>query len=655
MQVPPSLPSVELAPALGLVAYLVLLALLLLSLGTGLFVCRLLRVPQDGFLALVVGYAALAHGLLLGDLIAPGAHPAVAAAFVLPALAGFIPALAGFSQRRAAPDSRALDLVALVGLFVIVWCWDLGSRLAHFRATGELRFWVDILVHAGNVAQFASPDAIGRGLILMADWPRFLYHNASLMPVALLARLAGAPVLDATVLVWIPLGILVMASGVVALGKALGGPTTAALGLLALAAVPAPERWTLGNGLLGFSWLLETSPGTAYSLGVSCAALAALVRAARDPGIGAAVLAAALTLACLLVRVNTFVWLAPVMALGAVVVWHRPGRVWRIGLVAAGVAGSVAVLLALSWPAVLADARQFVFGYAVSVHTTVDATRIDGLLPALSSQIGPVGTGVLAILLVFVGTLGPWGPAFLLLGGLAWRRGRLTRSDALPLILVLVAAVAIMLAPQSRNGDITEFRHRAGPLLVVVFAVWTCHVARLSVAWQPGPRGLAAAAAVCLAVLAGSIATARRPVMAWTSAFYGTHVAPDLMALAAVLRTTPGGSVAARPRFAVAGQPADSRNMDPAAAVVALSGVPAYLSCPGFMVSTGGAVGIEAQRRLAVIARMDAAQDLSDLRTVMRSEGITHYVVTAATDAQFDPQRRAAAFRVGSHAVYLQQ
>jgi hypothetical protein len=140
--------------------------------------------------------------------------------------------------------------------------------------------------------------------------------------------------------------------------------------------------------------------------------------------------------------------------------------------------------------------------------------------------------------------------------------------DALPFLLLLVAAVVMVLSPNSRNGDISEYRHRAGPLLVAVWVVWTLHfaglllaapLARLSEARRWAMLG--GAAVIAIPVLALTIGGAKRPTMDWGKAFYGTSVQPDLMRLAPQLRRLDGDL----PRFAVANQPADSRNIDDAA------------------------------------------------------------------------------------------
>lgn len=634
------------APGLGVVAHLVLLGLLLASLGTGRLLCRALGLPDDPFLALVTGYAVVAHGLILGDLVVPGAHPVIALGFLLLGLPGL----------RGPAPRHMIALAGLIGLFVLAWCWDIVPRMERFEATGRLDFWLDLIIHATNLQPFALPEIIGRGLTLMADFPRMLYHYGTLLPVALLPQLAGTSAMDTVALAWIPLGMVVMAAGVVSLGLALGGPGLAACGLLALALVPNPEQWTIANGFFGFAWLLETSPGTTYSLGVACAALAALVHAVRQRRIAPLVLAALLTASCILIRANTFVWLAPTMVLGTIAAWHWPGPRLRLGLVLLGLAGLVGLLVLMSWQALLGDPRQFILGYVTWSHTNSVPTRVDGLLPALTPWIGRVGVGLLGWLLVLLGTLGPWLPAGLVLGWLAWRRGLLTRVDALPFLLLLVAAVVMVLSPNSRNGDISEYRHRAGPLLVAVWAVWTLHFAGLLL----GPRLarlsevrrlalLGAAAVIALPVLALTIGGAKRPIMDWGQAYYSTSVHPDLMRLAPHLRRLGGDP----PRFAVANQPADSRNIDDAARLVALSGMPAYLSCPGFMIASGGAFGQEATRRLEVLRRLAAAPDLAALRAIMREERITHYIVTAPGDAPFDPERRAADARFGDYAVYL--
>jgi hypothetical protein len=645
---PMSLALAWVAPGLGWPAHILLAAVLTTMLGSGQLVCRALGCRDDPFLALIVGFVLVAHALLAANFIVPGMHPIVVAAFALPAAAGFL-------RGRSANWRSALGIAAGMALFTVAWNIDVAPRLAHFYATGRLDFWLDILVHAGTLAQFATSDAVGRGMVLMADTPLPLYHFASYMPAALLTSVMGTPPLDAVVLAWVPLGVLIMACGVVSLGLALGGPSLAVLALAAVAFMPAPERLALGNGFLGFAWLIETGPGTPYSLGVACAALAALVRWTREQRRGALALAFGLVAGCFLIRVNTFIWLAPVVALGAVAGWRRPAPSLRLILVVLGLIGLAGFLAALSWPALRASPGEFLFSYIEFVHGGNAPQALSDVYPLLVRHLGRAGAGTIGVGLAILGTVGPWLPAFVFLGLVTWRRRRLRPEDAVPVLLLAVAALAMLMAPMARNGDMSEFRHRALPLLVIVMSVWCLRFGRLLITplFELVPalsRQLAVAmvAVLSFGVLAATIGAAKQPRMAWGRDFYGTQVAPELIQLAPLLLH----GADARPRFAVANQPADSRNIDDAARLVALSGVPAYISCPAFLLVTGGHIGDEARRRMAVMARLAGASDLAELQATMRSEGITWYVVTSQRDAAFDSERRDAIGHAGKYAVY---
>ena len=639
---------IAVAPNLGILAYMITAALLAVMLISGRALCRALGTGDDPFLGMVTGFVLLSHALLAGNFIVPGAHWQVAA----------ILGLAGLLRLRGA-SSVPWRSFAVLGLFAalltFVWCADIAPRLVQFRTTGKLDFWVDAIVHAGTVAEFGSQEAIGRGMVLMADVPLLLYHYASYMPAALLMLLTGISPLDATLLWWVPLGVLIMVCGLVALGNVLGGPQLAALALAALALMPDPARFALGNGFLDFAWLLETGPTTPYSLGIACAALAMMVHWMRDPRGRALALAIGLAAGCFFVRVNTFFWLAPVMVLGAVAGWPRSSRRLRFVLLATGLIGLVAVLTALSWQSLRANPIQFLFSYVEFVQQSNPPTFVDGLYPTLMAHLGRSAAGLVGVGLTLLGTLGPWLPAFLILALFVHRRGQLEAIDALPFLLLVVAAIEILMAPVARNGDVGEFRHRPGPLLVAVISVWSLRFALMfasPILLRTTARGrrivLAGLGVASLGILNISIGGAKEPRMRWGAELYGTSVAPELLTLAPLLSS----DTWAKPRFAVAGLPPTARLIDNAARLVALSGMPAYVSCSAYFEGLGGPIGDEARRRMMVLAHLAEATSLEALQTAMRSEGITYYVVVTPQDASFDPARRGAIGHVGTFAIY---
>lgn len=642
-----------LAPGLGVLAYVLIAALLAIMAGLG-WPCRKLM-PQgcDPFLALVFGYVVVSHAMLLTNMVWPGVHWQVAVVLGLVGILGW--------KGGATPNGARLSLSQTAGLgllitaFVFVWAADIAPRLDEYVRTGKLPFWIDMFVHAGNIAHFASDDVSRRGMMLMADVGQPIYHYASYLPVALLAKMAGVPFLDATLLVWLPLGVLVMASGVASLGMALGGPRFAALVVCGLAAISVSLLDILRNGFLGLSWLLETAPGTAYSLGVACAALAAVVHWMRSRRTGALIAAGVLTAGCFLLRLNTFVWLAPTIVLSIVATWPGVSAPRRVALVMLGLAGLVVLFVGLSLPRLRDAPLEFLSGYVEWVHQANHPTSYDGLYEAVVRGLGRWGAVPIGVALTMLGIVGIWLPAFIILGTIAKWRGRLEGIDMIPLILVAVAALAMVLGPPGRNGDVSEFRHRPGPLLAVVGMVWTMRFGALVFAervkgragWR-APAAIGLVAALAIAAQTTTIGAAKRPNFEWASAYFGLQTPRELLAIAPYLSDPANG----RPRFAVANQPHEAHVEDDASRLVALSGMPAYIACPSFLLAVGGSISEEARRRLAVIEKLDRSPDVAELRRTMRIEGITHYVVTKPTDASFDPDRREALGRSGSYAVY---
>ncbi|UIL28697.1 hypothetical protein LZK75_04420 [Rhizobium leguminosarum] len=156
------------------------------------------------------------------------------------------------------------------------------------------------------------------------------------------------------------------------------------------------------------------------------------------------------------------------------------------------------------------------------------------------------------------------------------------------------------------------------------------------------------AATISLALMADDISEVRRPQMDWAKNFYDVQFPPPLFAVASELKK----NVEHTPRFVVAGQSEASRDIDDASALVALSGIPAYISRPRLFELRSDNVGNEARRRMEVVKRLDAAPTVSALKQLMASEHITHYLVTDTTQVAFDRERAGAAWKSGQFAVY---
>ena len=640
-----------LSPDLGWQSHFLLLVVFVLMEGTGLLAMQWLSQKTEPFTALLLGFVIIAHAMLVADALNPGVHPMLVWGFSVPAVVGYVQARRTSDNKL---DASTIALSVFAAMYAFCWSAHIIPEIREFHTSGKFPFWYDVIVHAGTLAQFSEPAELGRGMLVMADMPRPLYHFASYMPAALFPPLADVQPIDAILLIWEPMGILFMAYGCIALGLALGGPVLAALGLMALSAIPDMGRFLLGVGnLLCFDWQLDAAPGTGYSLGVACASLSALILWMRDQKRATLGLALLLAASCFLVRVNIFVWLAPTLALGGVAGLKCIKISIRRSFVVIGLIGLVTALLAYSWQNIAHHSAEFLFGYVDFLHEFKNTDQIYST--NLSSYLVIGGSSLLGAAVILLGTTGWWLILFVFLGCRLWKAQRLNAEDSLPWIFLAVAVVFMFLGPVARNGDITEFRHRPGPLLVIMIMLWSMRFLELTEATVLGrffrvhnPILMITVAGVSLLLLYTTVGAAKRPDISQASGYYDFHALPELRRLAPLIAS--GHDL--KPRFVIAHQSPKSLAIDDAAVLVALSGVPAFISCPQYLLALGGGIATEARRRMAIVKRLDQASDLALLQSLMRAEGISFYVVQSENEAPFDPQRLSAIGREGQYAVY---
>ncbi len=554
-----------------------------------------------------------------------------------------------------------LAVGALAAVLAALWSRDNFSRLEIFDLTGRLDFWVDIFVHAARVAEIGGSLAAGRGNALLADFPTPLYHIASYAPSALVLAVTDTTPLSIATLIWIPMGVLVMITGILSLGYALGGQRLAVWVIPALALVPAMDGFPLYNGFFSFPWLLEAGPGALYGLGASCTALAFLVlwmQGGRWPLLAAAV---AMTGATFLIRANFFVWLAPLVGLASIHDSRRflsktfglsPRSLTFLALVTL-----ISGLIALSWLKLAEGAQEFLVSYLRFANMSNAPTAYDGLFTPLDGQASQFVALMLSLPLIFFAIQGVWLPIFFVLRHKVRSIGLGRPWHTIPVLLLIIVTVFTYLGPMPPNGDISEFRHRAAPLLLVVTMVWTIHFA--SLALQPrvdAPTvnrarhnwALGLGTIASLAILSLTVSQAKAPRMDWGQDVYGQMFVPDLARVAKVLSER----THRQSRFVVAGASPDARILDDAAVIVALSGVPAFMSCPQSILMRNDRYGDDARRRAIIQSAMDNAISLKELHELMSIHSITQYIVLDSSHALFDPDRSDANWSFGGSAIY---
>ena len=103
------------------------------------------------------------------------------------------------------------------------------------------------------------------------------------------------------------------------------------------------------------------------------------------------VLVALLGAACLLVRANIFIWLAPTLVLSVVVGIRKLSKVQRFLTIVTGLAMLCAFLIIISWEHIHADPANFLFSYIEFVHLNQPPTNYQGLYSRLMAAMGRGG------------------------------------------------------------------------------------------------------------------------------------------------------------------------------------------------------------------------------------------------------------------------
>ena len=585
------------------------------------------------------------------------ALPVTAAGAALVVAAIVIAADIALARRtpRVQPDMRALVGFALCVVLTAAWCAVPAGAYETLRAQGMLPVWIDYYFQGGMLSQYGDARALGRQSIYLADHPASFYHTASYGLGAALAGALDQPGLALASAAWMPLGFLAMLAGAYALGARLAGAAGGIAALLALAALPDPSNYGLRNGYFSFHWNLMAHPGATYALGAAFLSLALLERWSAERA-RAALVASALLAACtLLFRAHIFLVFVPAWIATAAVCSARDPRArrraaWLMVLLIA--AGAAAANVALTY---LAESGYWRFGeralheFLIRVHMGVEPTAYpqayeDFVIFESTAYALTLGIGL--VLLAAFGLFVLLFPGALLLA----REARVLKPiDAFCGFLFLVWLPLVFLAPVPWHGDPTDLIHRPLVLLYSAFALWTfCLVLRPFAGKRWPWRALLAASLLALPLVFAGADGMARPKFSWGEREVATRVPPGLVEAAAYLRA----QAAAGDIFVVAGLTADDLTFDTPTKLCSLSGMPSYLSRPGFEMTKDAARREVVAQRLAAMQEIDRQTDYGAAMRSLQALKVQWYVVASDAGPRWDPGRGRAAFRAGTVALY---
>lgn len=637
--------------ALWLGVLIVFLAgeLILSVAGAGLF-------PGRITLALVCGFVASAMVQLFGVFIA-----GVDAATAFLIWGGMIAICAGLAVRRLRPGdtgSGVVDAALLIlpaGLVLFAFRGHVGV-FELLRTEGVL-LNTDGVIHAAQLAQFGDPLSFGRGSAMFADVPLGLYHYGYYMPAAAIMRLFALAPLATEAAILVPLGVFIGAAGALALASSMAGPVAGLLALGALFALPDGAHLGVGNRFFGFQTVVLFEPGSGYAIGGALAALACFERGRRLPGRGLWIASALLVAATFQLRAHVFILFAPTMALlfAGEIPFIRRRRPAVIGLAfVLLLAGILAVALLPGPHAAVSGFSNAPAFFAVALDTLGPTFR-EGLFASLVTSWGMGVALAVGLAVVVAAILGILLPAYLIAFALVRLRRGVTSLDAFPLLLLVLYALLILLAPRAPFDDATtEFQHRPLVLVFAVFATFTGILVARILRRDEGVAGRRTLAAIAAGVALLSIApqalglyTAEMAPAA-LSGFIRRATEPALLETGERIRakSAPGMTLA------VADIRAEDGNIDSCAELMSISGVPCYLSRPSSEARVSAVQAAIVAQRLSALDRIAASADLAEARQRMREAGIDWYLVRGSVGPRFDPQFEHAELRNPLGALY---
>jgi hypothetical protein len=560
----------------------------------------------------------------------------------------------------AAGSAIARDVAATASfaLFVCFFARHQITALPTLLQTAVLPSWVDYFIHGNTIDSFGDPAAAGSGDIMLSGAPRVFYHYAPFILPAALSQISSLCGLGLATAILLPLGLLIGMMGLYGVAREWASFRVTVLAVPLVAALPDASTYFFKNGFFGFQWVIFTTPGSAYAIGLAGIAYACLIRWFSGRLFGTLALAALLTLMLILVRVHMFFLAAPAFA-GAVVLdllaprWRAP-VVIMIALIATAL-----TLLLVQGIAFDSYATQFArpFTYILYVLGLGPEPYVRTIIDVIVQRWGKAAAALPAALILLFTTLGLWAAAFPLVFSCLGLKSKRAAADVVPVLLCCTYVLLIFWAPVARNGLLDEYKHRHFPLLYAIIALWT--VLRLFRLAQEGTwlskanaarAGASGAAALAAMLVAERNIDPAKPLdsLRWAAAYYDVRLDPGVAQAATFIRNHgQRGDI-----IAVDVSAAHETFFSLATELSSMADMPIYVARTDMEMRRGGKVAGTVEARLADIKAVETSSDIADAFGILRAHAIRWYVVVRPALPHWDESGGSSRYHSGLVYVY---
>ena len=441
-----------------------------------------------------------------------------------------------------------LCIPALLFALVAFWSADLARTLPILKTTYNLNAWTDYYIHATEISQLGSVFSGGRGSILLVGESIPFYHYAFLGVSSILAGFVEIPPLGLATAFLTPYGIFILVCGAYIWGTLLVSRTTGILCALLVLFLPDASTYGFRNGFFSFHWLLVTSPGTGYAVGIVLTTCSLLYISHVDKERSASFLAIATLITVPFFRIHVFfLFLPSIMA--TIIFENESFKHYRHGIIFTVIGlTTISMLILLLIPSAQQSWLDYshVGDFLRFIHLDQDPTGYFDIAKWITTHISPFIAMVLGIVFVPVLALGALILVYPVVSVVCNTRSGPSYLHRLPLFLIISFIAMILITPSIPSGDVTDLKHRSFPLLYVVFLLWSIvsigrfFLERLKS--YDAFLNLVLPALMVGAVGISFISTTPPwfPIFAWGRTFYGSSVEKDLVSAALFVRARRG-------------------------------------------------------------------------------------------------------------------
>ena len=379
--------------------------------------------------------------------------------------------------REITANGDIVDLCIPGLLFALVafWSADLARILPILKATYHLNAWTDYYIHATEISQLGSAFSAGRGSILLVGASIPFYHYAFFGVSSILAGFVEIPPLGLATAFLAPYGIFMLVCGAYIWGTLLVSRTTGILCALLVLFLPDASTYGFRNGFFSFHWLLVTSPGTGYAVGIVLTTCSLLYISHVERQCSALLLAIATLFAVLFFRIHVFFLFLPSIV-ATIVFENESFKHYRRAIIFIVIGTSaISILILLLIPSAQSSWLDYsrVGDFLRFIHLNQNPTGYSDIAGWITTHTSPIFAMLLGIVFVPVIALGALMLVYPAVSVLCKTRSSPSYLDRLPIFLLISFVVMILITPAIPSGDITDLKHRSFPLLYVVFLLWS--------------------------------------------------------------------------------------------------------------------------------------------------------------------------------------